>query len=112
MMTNNLIFEPEKQKLPKYAQDIISEIMKLGFNSAAYSLDLENLPVISIVGTSEKSDAVKVCFYQSYGWQNPGSFRVKVSSTMSARSCSFPLRIDGTYNYQLIAKRVMQFINI
>ena len=111
-MTNNHYLEAEKQKLPDHAKRIVSELKKLGYDSATYSMGPDNLPVITIGSTPEENNAVKICFYRSYGWQNPGTFRVKVSSTTTIRSSGFPLRIDGTYNYQSIAQRVKQLTEI
>jgi hypothetical protein len=107
-MANDLYFEAEKQKLPNHAKSIVSELKKLGFNSATYSLGSDSLPVISNCGTAENTDAVKVIISRSYCSQNPGSYRIVVSSSTTSLSYSFPLRIDRKYNYQLIAQRVNQ----
>jgi hypothetical protein len=111
-MTNNHYLEAEKQKLPDHAKNIVSELKKLGYDSATYFIGPDNLPVITLGSTLEENNAVKICFYRSYGWQKPGTFRIKVNTTTTTRSHGFPLRIDGTYNYQLIAQRVKQLTDI
>jgi hypothetical protein len=98
-MANDLYFEVKKQKLPDHAKSVVSELKKLGFNSATYFPGPDNLPLISIIGTTENTDAVKVFFSRSYGLQNPGSFRIVVSSSTTPQSYSFPLRMDRKYNY-------------
>jgi hypothetical protein len=108
-MANDLYFEAEKQKLPAHAKVILSELKKLGCNSVTYSLGPDNLPIISISGTPVITDAVKVYYSRSYGSQNPGSYRIIVSSSITPQSYGFPLRINGIYKYQLIAQRVKQF---
>lgn len=106
-MINDQVYEPEKQKLPKYARDLVGEVKKQGCDSVTHSQDSDGLPVITIISGS---NVVKVCFFRSYGWQNLGCYQIKVSSSKTTRSFSFPLRIDGTYNYELIAQRVIQLI--
>ena len=107
-MTRDLYFEAEKQRLPDHAKSIVSELKKLGFNSATYFPGPDSLPIISIGGIPKNTDAAKLYFSRSYGSQNPGSYRIVVSSSITPWSFNFPLRIDGKYNYQLIAQRVKQ----